>query len=391
MNLGTFRLHIRDLLGDPGPYGFWNDDELDRAIKQESDRHAQEALSVEAQVSASSVPDVIDYQLPDDFGEIKDVRFIDNITTGPESLDYVRRTEILEELGEINTVGEPWVFYRWEDAIGLYPVPNKPPIFKRTFETDNPENYVRIYDPEASGTRQFFNNIDLNLEDDEDDPFYRILISHISVYLRRDTIAMPGTIELYVREPDKGFYNISQPLPASAVAPLGDWFTFDFNHSPIEVLAGDPRTYQLLFITSDEYISEDRSHFGEGVQVAVEDENDTDVAFFQLHQMKDDIEIDYYRNTTDDFVDDDSLIQLPSRYHRTLIKMVLGRVWKKQGRDLQTALVYDREVMKEISYARSQAQIKTLGSILRTERHRRRSRRPYMTHVGGSRFRGRAW
>ena len=391
MTLGEGITHVRDMLGDPGPYGFWDDEELRRWFQLESDRHAQEALSVEATVMSTSIPGVIDYQLPEDFGEVKDVRFVENITTGPESLDYVRRSEILEQLGEIDTVGEPWVFYRWEDALGLYPVPNKPAVFQRTFTDENPELYTRVYDPEASGTRQFSNNVDLNLVDDEDDPFHRVLISHIGVYLRREAIAMPGTVSLYIREPGKNYYNISQAVPASLIDPVGDWYTFDFSHSPMEVLAGDSETYQLLIITSDEYVDENRAHFGEGVQIAYELEDGEKVAFFQIHQLKDDIEIDYYRNTTDALASDDSEIEIPLRYHRTLVKMVLGRAWKKQGRDLQTALVYDREVEKDISYARSQAAVKTLGPFLRTERRRRGSRRPYMTYAGGGRFRGRLW
>ena len=71
MTLGEGKTLVRDLLGDPGPYGFWNDEEIVRAFDQESNRHAQEALSVEATVMSTSIPGVIDYQLPEDFGEIK--------------------------------------------------------------------------------------------------------------------------------------------------------------------------------------------------------------------------------------------------------------------------------------------------------------------------------
>ena len=209
--------------------------------------------------------------------------------------------------------------------------------------------------------------------------------------LRRDAIAIPGTIQLLVREPNTSYLKFSQPIPASMVEPIDDWYTFDFNHNPIEVLAGDSGTFDLTISASPEYTAADAITYGEGVQVGYEVEEGNNVAYFQIHQLRDDVEIDYYRNTTDALASDDSEIQIPQRYHRTLIKMVLGRLWKKQGRDLQTALVYDRETKKEISYARSQAAVKTLGPFLRTERNRRGSRRPYMTYAGGGRFRGRLW
>ena len=387
MNRGTMRQHIRDLLGDPGPYGFWKEDELNRHIKQVCDQHAQEALSYERTRPANSVPGVMEYALPDDFGELKDVRYNDSVNIGFESLDYVSRDEILNEVGAIDTVDDPYCFYRWQECIGLYPVPNKSPIFEVKFEDDHPEHYADVL---ADGNH-FSNLMNLNLETDAGaEPIYRIYLTNISLHLRREARPYPGRLLLQLVEAERAYANISLPIEANVIKPYGDWYAFDFSQAPIEVPNGSPVSFAMTFRTSEDYQeAEEHEYYGKGVQVAVNNLTDS-VAYFQLHQLKDDIEIDYYSNVTPDLTDDDDEIVIPQRYHRTLIKMVLSRAWRKNNRNIRAAETYEKDADDEIAYARSQAAVKVLKSIRRVERFSRGSRGRYMTYEKG-RFKGRAW
>lgn len=389
MNRGTMRQNIRDSLGDPGPYGFWSDDELNRHIKQVCDQHAQEALSYERSRPANSVPGVMEYALPDDFGELKDVRYEDGVNIGFDSLDYVNRDAILEEVGEIDEVGDPYCFYKWQDCIGLYPVPNKSPIFETKFTGEHPQHYADVYALEA----HFTNTMNLHLETEVGaEPVYRIYISNISLYLRREARPYPGRLLLQITEASRQYANISKPVEANVIKPFGEWYAFDFSDAPIEVANGSPVSFEMAIRTSDEYQNAEAtpaSYYGKGVQVAVNDTTNP-VAYFQLHQLKDDIEIDYYSNVTPELTSDDDEIVIPQRYHRTLIKMVLARAWRKQNRDLRAAETYEKDADDEIAYARSQAAVKVLKPIRRVERFRRGGRGRYMTYENG-RFKGRAW
>lgn len=400
MNRGKFRYHVRSLLGDPGPYGTWDDDELNEYTQLESDRHAQEALSVEAEGVITSIYGVIDYQLPYDFGELKDLRYLSDTQEDADSLDYVNRSAILDVYGETTSLGVPFCFYRWEDTVGLYPVPNKPPILKRSFPHQRPQFYQPIVETDTGSTVYYNDTLNLRIEDDPDDPFYRVFVSHVSVYLRRDARIIPGDLQMIFQEPlesakDTPFYRYSVPVPAANIAPVGDWYHFDFSINPIRIPAGEGREYVLSIAATPPYLEADWEEYGDRVEIAINTVSDGEgriqnPAYFQLHQLRDDIELDYYRNTTDELTSDDDEIQLPQRYHRTLIEMVVARALRKNSYDLVGANMYTKKTDKEISYARTQAQVKTLGPIQRVERYRRGRGRRYMT-VSGGRLIGRAW
>ena len=400
MNRGEFRYHVRSLLGDPGPDGTWDDDELDSYLELESDRHAMEALSVESEGFITSIYGVLDYQLPFDFGELKDLRYVSSVAEGPEPLDYVNRSAILQEYGDISTIGDPYCFYRWEDAVGLYPVPSKPPLIKRSFPHQRPEFYTPIANSSDAGTNYYNDYLDLHIEDDEDNPFYRVFVSHISVYLRRDAEIVPGELQMIFQDPldserDQRFHRLSEWVPSSSITPVGDWYHFDFSINPIRIPAGDSQRYVMSIAASPEYLEAQWEDYGDRVEIAVDRQADSEgnfeyPSYFQLHQLRDDIELDYYRNTTDPLTRDDDEIQIPRRYHRTLIEMVCARALRKDGYDLVMAREYDKKTKDEISYARTQAQIKTLGPLKRVERYGRTGNRRYMT-VSGGRLTGRAW
>jgi len=180
-------------------------------------------------------------------------------------------------------------------------------------------------------------------------------------------------------------------VPCNRIQPLGDWIHFDFSENPLEVLADTPQSYVINFDVSADYLRATDPTFGNRIEIAHNVVSSAKIAYFQLHQVKNDVEIDYYRNITEELTNDDEFIEIPSRYNRTLIKMVCGRALKKSRLNLQAALVYDREAKEEIAYARSQAAVKTLGSILRVEKYRRRHRNPYMTYIGDGKFQGRVW
>ena len=147
MTRGEIRTHVRDILGERIP-GTWQDDELNRYIYLELCRHAQEALSVPMERMTTSLHGVSEYAVPDDYGEMRSVRFCD-YNSRPRPLPYIRKDVLLNRGNELTVIGIPRAYYIYNDFLGLWPAPSKGPML--VYEPDGvPIHYFDvIYDTES--------------------------------------------------------------------------------------------------------------------------------------------------------------------------------------------------------------------------------------------------
>lgn len=397
MTLNEILLSVRDDLGETGEQ-MWKNMELVRWAHLAFNRHAREAYSVIAEVKTTSLPGVQEYNLPTDFGVPKDVRYHDDPLLGAVPLIYTDKQSIVTAYGTHQTVGTPYAFYTFQDKIGLYPVPNKPAVLSHKF-SESCRTFVNILDADDEAFQCAFR---LSIEpdptsssvSDDLDPC-RVYVSHVSVYLRRKGLPYDGSITMRMRPmSDADDYALfSNPYPVHEVGIRPKWHHFDFTLSPIEI--NETITDWEMTLTADaDYIAIDPvDKSGPGVQVGIDAE---EIAWFQMHRHRNDIQIDYYRNTVRQITDYDEPLDLPfyppTRYHDTIVDMTVEKALRKGQFDIPTANDYKRRTDADIKFARSQAKIKTKGDILRVPQHvrMRQNTGPYVDVVNG-RFIGRAW
>lgn len=382
---------VYDELGERN--GYWKEDELVRWAELAFTRHAREALSVPAEVKTTTLPGVQEYQLPPDFGELIDVRFHDQYATKPEPLIYVDKQTLLTAHGSIFYIGDPSECYIFQDKIGLYPVPDKTPFYERTFAGDG-TSYRNILneDTHQSQFRIALENVD--------EP--RVEISHVGVYLKREGLPYPGDIQLWMTPMTAEGNSVtehtlkSHPIEAFGVNVEPEWVLFDFTNAPITLL--DAAVTWIMSIQVDaDYRNADRSLYqGPGVQIGVDTAGGGEVAWIQLHCMKNDLEIDYYRNTCPRVLNRDEELALPfyppARYHPTIIDLTLEKAMRKGQYNMGAANDYEARSRRDIMYARAQATLKTRGDIQRVPKSVRLANRrgPYVNYANG-RFTGRAF
>ena len=383
---------VYDELGERN--GYWKEDELVRWAELALTRHAREALSVPAEVKTTTLPGVQEYLLPGDFGELIDVRYQDQYSTKPEPLIYVDKQTLLTAHGSIFYIGEPSECYIFQDRIGLYPVPDKSPFYERTFSGEG-TTFSNIFD----GGNPYECEFGLELED-VDEP--RIEISHIGVWLKREGQPYPGDIQMWMTpamaEGDSvSEYTLkSHPIEAFRVNVEPEWVLFDFTESPMTLLDA-PVTWTMRIQADADYRNADHGLYqGPGVQVGVDTTGGGSVAWIQLHCMKNDLEIDYYRNTCPRVVNRDEELALPyyppARYHPAIIDMVLEKAMRKGQYNMAAANDYESRSRRDIMYARAQATLKTRGDIQRVPKRARLANRrgPYVNYQNG-RYTGRAF
>jgi len=383
---------VYDELGERN--GHWKEDELVRWAEFALTRHAREALSVPAEVKTTTLPGVQEYLLPDDFGELIDVRYQDQYSTKPEPLIYVDKQTLLTAHGSIFYIGEPSEFYIFQDKIGLYPVPDKRAFYERTFSGEGTE-FVNIFEDEAVYESQF----SLELEN-TDEP--RAEISHIGVWLKREGHPYPGDMQMWMTPTAAEGDSVSEytlkshPIPALTVNVEPEWVLFDFTNAPVTLL-DNVVSWRMQLHSDADYRNADRGLYqGPGVQIGVDTTDGANAAWIQLHCMKNDLEIDYYRNTCPPVLNRDEELALPyyppARYHPTIIDMTLEKAMRKGQYNLGAANDYEARSKRDIMYARAQATLKTRGDIQRVPKRVRLSNRrgPYVNYRNG-RFTGRAF
>lgn len=368
MNRADIREAVRDILGDY-TQGFWNDDELNRIIQLMCNRHAQEALSVPITENTTSLPGVQEYVLPPYFGEMRRVRWYTD-TGEVWTLSNAPKTDILNRSGSefLSIDGNPTVYYRDGRIIGLYPIPNKKPVFSH--EPTEPCNAWQTIDTARDAnndwpTDYYAEQIYLKLEN-----ICSVKCSHVSLQMRRNSQPVRSAIRLVIQPVGAESYKTwfsrwinTRDLPIEEA-----WIHFDFTHFPVE-LTDTVDTYNFTFEGDRDFIITSRRMYGsEGPQFGVNvSEAGERNMYFQLHPYRQDIELDFYKNEVEAIDTDHKELELPSIYARTVIKMTAGRALRKGQRDLQGALYWEAEAEKEITRARAQAVLQTRGRMLRTE------------------------
>lgn len=425
MNLGQLRASVRRQLGEQRKAGTWTDEEINEWFNESQNEHAQRALSVRKTVHVSSLYGVQEYVLPDDYGELMAVRFAYQGHEGDRGLTYVTK-QLVQDWGYGNTsYGDPEYYYYYQDSqigdiIGLFPVPNKPRIFENVFDGVCQEFIPMLTDRDArypSTPTEFSNAMELDIDPELDeiseipaadlDPCI-VWCGQVDLYLRRRGHPYPGNIYLtfgqqmlqsanvlqFRSKPlvfrgselaqDVGLEDgiaehISHQIPAAFIDARPNWIPFDFTQNPIEVTE-TPTRWKMTLRGDGDYLFplgielEDPSYVlrnfgGEGVLVGVEE---SDVAYFRLNRLRNDIEVEYYRNTCEPMEEDTDVPEVPQRYHHTLRKMVLEKAYLKGGYDMALAERWGSEARSEISLARTQAVIPTIGDRLELRSGRRR-------------------
>lgn len=368
MNRYEIREAVRDILGDPTS-GFWDDDELNRHIQLACNRHAQEAYSVSVTENTTSLPGVQEYVVPPYFGEMRRVRWHTD-TDDVYSLKHVPKTDVINRTqSEYSSVhGNPRVYYYDAHRIGLYPVPNKKPIFSLEPPDDECEYWQTIAaerDPDTDHVTELYSE-DVSIDFQES---CSVFCSHVSLWMRRNARPVMGAVRLRIHplgKPDYEYY-FSKFVNVRDMGIRPEWLHFDFTFHPME-LDPDVERFNFTFIADQDFYNTPRAAYAdEGPQFAVNRVGEDPHLYFQLHEFRQDIELDFYKNEVDQIDTDHEDLEVPDTYHRTIIKMVLGYALRKGGRDLTGALYWEAEAEKEIKQARAQAALRTRGRMLRTE------------------------
>ena len=364
------RKGVRSYLGEPGPAGTWSDDEIHFFTQEAGNEHAKRAYSVKTVIYTSSIQNVRDYGFPPNFGELLSVRYRDESIRDEWGLIYTDK-DVLRDYSYAGTeLGDPYYYYREQDSFGLFPVPNKPLVLECTFENACP-GFTNIYDREVNvGFSQDFaleiapdmsEPIEMEVRDTDLDPRC-VWVAFVSLYLQRRGSYFPGNIWLSISNLcAEEYVHVSGELTADSINSRPEWVHFDFTHNPIMI---DPTQteYRMQLHVDEKFLAaEPRAYGGSGILLGTDDVDGTPQAFFQMHRLRHDLEVEYYKNVCDLMETDDAVFDIPERYTETIVKMVLEKCYLKGGFDPQLAAFWNTKAESEIKEAKAQAVIPTLG------------------------------
>lgn len=367
---GEIRQGVRYHLGERTP-GTWQDDEINYFIQESGNQHAKRAYSVKTIIYTSTIQNVRDYAFPPNFGDLLSVRYRDESISDEWGLVYVDK-DVLRDWSYAGTEnGDPYYYYREQDAFGLFPVPNKPLVIDNKFENDCP-GFTEIFDREAA--RGFSQDLTLEIVADATEPTEMevrdtdldprcVWGGIVSLYLRRSGTYFPGKIWLSFTNltSEHQFVHVSGELSADSINSRPEWVHFDFTQNPIEINPTE-QTYRMqLHVDNDYQDAEPRNYGGSGILVGTQEVEGTQQAFFQMHRLRHDLEVEYYRNTCDVMTHDDDVFNIPDRYTETIVHMTLEKCYLKDGYDPRLAAYWQTKAEAEIKEAKAQAVIPTLG------------------------------
>ena len=368
MTRGEIRRLIRYRLGEATD-GTWSDEELNAYIWLACNRHAQEAWSVPAEKRTTSIYGKPEYELPLDYGELNAVRYTDTIDT--YGLWYIEKTKLIEWGYNLTSIGDPFFYYYFNNMISLFPIPRKSPVLMYTPEDakEQDADQVVTWRQAWDGTDELVAYVDWDLEKDPDDTrtvenenelypqvFY---ISHVEITLRRHGPSLPGRFWLGVTPPDCPEV-ISYSNDATVMA-QPTCIVFDFSDNPIEIFPETQR-FKLTFHTDDEYKAYlNSSPNCNGIEVVGDSYDPNPVPFFQLHEQRKDIQIDYYKNEVKEPETDSEHVEVPNRYREHIMNLVLEMAYDKDGINMNLALKYRADAMKQMMIAKNQEKQKVRG------------------------------
>lgn len=403
MNAGEIIQACYFTLGEPMPTtlerpnagGTWKIGEMLYWLNQSQNEHAQRALSVKNIVYTNAIRGQVTYAFPDDFGELCSIRYHDEYD-GDRELTYVTRRIVRNWNYTGTEFGDPVCYYTEQsdigDVFGLFPQPYKPLIVEHTFENDNCPYFAPYLDRSVSPASFFTNdlNIELTAEDGlevqgRDLNPNCVYASNIGVFLRREGTYYPGQLWMEVQAYPlaENFIYTSGPYPAEEVNTRPEWVLFDFTQNPIELTSKTTR-YQMRLLADSDYVDAVPEEYGgQGVVIGATEPTDgvDATAFIEMHRLRSDIEVEYYRNVCDEIFELDENPNVPARYHHTLVKQVLEKAYMKNGYDLTLSTRFGSEASGEIQLARAQAYIPTIGP--RSEMRRPGYLQPNIQYQGG--------
>ena len=365
---GEIRQGVRYYLGELTP-GIWQDAELNFYIQESCNEHAKRAYSVKKLIYTSTLRDVRDYLFPPNFGELLRIRYRDETICDEWGLEYVDK-DVLRDGSYVGTEnGDPYYYYREQDSFGLFPVPCKPLVAAYTFENACP-NFSQVYDRDVNAVfsstlslqvepEEMSEPVEMEVRDTNLDPRC-VWVSLVSVYLRRDGTYFPGNVWMsFTNQTDPHNYvHVSGEIPASSINARPEWVHFDFTENPIEINPTEQQYFMQMHVDEDYLNAMPSHHGGSGILIGT----DADAyPFIQMHRLRNDLEVEYYRNVCDRLEHDDQALDIPDRYSETITKMTLEKANLKDKYDLQTALFWKGKADDEIKEAKAQAVIPTLG------------------------------
>lgn len=395
MTRGELRRLVRYKLGESGS-GTWSDEELNAYIWLACNRHAQEAWSVPAEKRTTAIYGEPNYELPDDFGELTAVRYTDRRDT--YGLWYIEKTRLVEWGYNLLRIGDPFFYYIFNDQISLFPVPNKLPVLiygpDEALELDEDQTPVwrQIYDTEDELVAYLSFDLEQDPDDSrtiEDESEYApqvMSISHIEMVLRRHGPSLPGLFWLGVTPPDCPEI-VSYAKDTHAVGPSNTYIVFDFSDNPIEIFP-DQQKFTVTFHTDETYQSYLTSTDCDGIQVVGDSFDDSPAPFFQLHEQRKDLHVDYYKNDVREPESDSERLEIPNRYREHLMNLILEMAYDKDGLNPNLALKYGGKAKMDMMIAKNQEKQKTKGRRIWTS-----DRRPNLVYArwDGHYLRGRAF
>lgn len=366
MNRGEIREAVRDDLGEPRE-GFYKDAEINRWIQRAANRHAREALSVERTRLSTSIAGVQEYRFPPEFGQLIGVRFQLEGSDRWRRLVYIPKSKIAEWGYQETFPGTPRFYYVYDKGIGLFPVPNTAPLLEHTFPNECSRFVGRTSREQNTVIRE--SQVTLQIQPDTDDDPDGLCLAHIgyvSLHLRRFGPPLRGQLQLAVIRQSSDINQVyrfeSSVIFAENVSTLPDWYHFDFADNPIEV-TDTPENYRLILFTDQEYSENITRFLSTDIGIRVGAEPDNDVPYFQLHELRYDIEMDFWANTCRVMTLDTDVPEVREDYHDTLIVMTGALAARKGGRrNFQAlALSLEAQAQGEINQARTNILQRTQG------------------------------
>ena len=399
MNTGEILVAVRHALGETSE-GFWKNAELLYWLNQAQNEHAQRAYSVKNVVYTTAIRGTQTYTFPVDFGELVSIRYhYDSYRDW--DLEYTSRP-IIRNWGCSGTEqGDPIAFFREQqdayDVYGLFPIPSKPLVIENTFEGQCPA-FARILDRTQTPPENFVNTFRIQITPDDAEVVHGtnldpscVYVSHIGLYMKREGTYYPGDMWLEVQGLPSGYTHTSATFPIEEVNARGEWIEFDFTQNPIEI-SPEGFEFELRILVSSEYVDADpHAYGGDGIVVGVEPDETGNAQqgtlFIEMHRHRNDIEVEYYRNSCDPLVEMIDVPNVPLRYHPTLVDMTLEKAYMKGGHNLQMSTQYGQKANGEMLLARAQAKVATMGS--RNFMRRPSNLQPNIEYVGGGLAAGR--
>ena len=147
-------------------------------------------------------------------------------------------------------------------GIGLFPIPEKRPVFSRTFTGTCPD-WKPVLDRSVDPNVPFAGRFQIDLEPDETaadgttdadlDPC-QVFVSQVSIHLRRRGHLLPSNIYLVLTPVTEGLVGVhtSAAIPALDIDARPEWYYFDFSNNPFEI-STEINTYDITLGLDTDY------------------------------------------------------------------------------------------------------------------------------------------